>query len=186
VQQPVLIRENGAGYELIVGERRWRASKLAGKTEIPAIVRPMSDAQALEVMILENLQRQDVHPLEEALGYKALLDHPEPDKPKPTVESIAGKVGKSASYVYQRLKLAELVPRAQKDFREGYLTAAHAIDIARLQPADQRRALEFCHTGPYGQRNSRRRRRIGSSGSGSRRTCSSTWTKLPSISPMPS
>ena len=152
VQQPVLVRpvDPPAGkvtHELIVGERRWRASKLIDFHSIPAIVRPMSDRQALEVMILENLQRQDVHPLDEALGYKALLEQaPDPKQPKPTVESIAAKVGKSESYVYQRLKLAELIEPAQKKLRDGFITAAHAIDIARLQPDDQKRALEFCST----------------------------------------
>ena len=153
VRQPVLLRPNGGPgkFELVCGERRWRASQLAGKQDIPAIVDPnLSDREALEIGILENLQRQDVHPLDEALGYQVLLQVK--DVVPATVESIARKVGKSVSYVYQRLKLAELVPKAQDDFRSGFISAAHAIDIARLQPADQARALEYCHKTDWGQK----------------------------------
>jgi len=153
VRQPALLRPNGSPgkYEIVCGERRWRASKLAGKDTLPAIVDPsITDEQAIEIGILENLQREDVHPLDEALGYKTLLEQKQPTEKKVTPESIAAKVGKSASYVYQRLKLAELSKKGQEDFRTDFITAAHAIDIARLQPEDQARALEFCHRSEYG------------------------------------
>ena len=155
VRQPALLRPNGSAgkYQIVCGERRWRASKLAGKDTLPAIVDPsITDQAAIEIGILENLQREDVHPLDEALGYKTLLEHTNPTEKKATPETIAGKVGKSASYVYQRLKLAELCKKGQDDFRAGFITAAHAIDIARLQPDDQARALEFCHGDRYQNR----------------------------------
>lgn len=146
VRQPVLVRPNGSPgkYELVVGERRWRASKIAGKPEIPAIVDPnLTDAQALEIMVIENLQREDIQALDEALGYQALLKQ---DKAS-TVETIAAKVGKSTSYVYQRLKLTALIPAAQDALRDDRITAGHAILIARLQPPDQMKALtESCST----------------------------------------
>lgn len=148
VRQPALLRPNGSPgkYEIVCGERRWRASKLAGKDTLPAIVDPsITDQDAIEIGILENLQREDVHPLDEAIGYKTLLEQKNPTEKKATPETIAGKVGKSASYIYQRLKLAELSKKGQEDFRAGFITAAHAIDIARLQPDDQARALEYCH-----------------------------------------
>jgi ParB family transcriptional regulator, chromosome partitioning protein len=95
----------------------------------------------LELAVIENLQRENVHELDEALGYKTLM------KQNPelyTVENIAAKVGRSVSYVYQRLKLAELTPNVQAAFNAGKLTAGHAIEMARLQPKDQERALAEC------------------------------------------
>src|SRR6185295_5813673 len=95
--------------------------------------------QALEAQVIENLQRQDVHPLEEADGFKALLG-----KGKYDVDTIAKKIGKSASYVYMRLKLTELVEPAQKAFLEEQISAGHAEKIARLPEPDQKEALKLC------------------------------------------
>lgn len=163
VLQPVLVRPKGDRYELVVGARRLRAAKLVGLTEISAVVNDyLTDAEALEIQIIENLQRQDLGALEEALGYKALLESkPAAGDPKHAVESIAARVGKSISYVYQRLKLAELVPAMQKLLEEGWLTPGHAIDVARLQPADQEKAAHFCTHGSsfadgYGDENHKR------------------------------
>ena len=117
VQQPIVVRPlPGQGgprggvtdkFEIVVGERRVKASKLAGRSEIPAMVRPLSNAAALEIMVIENLQREDVHPLDEALGYQALMKKSSdseaedlPGAPRHTAESIAAKVGKSVGYVY--------------------------------------------------------------------------------------
>jgi ParB family chromosome partitioning protein len=145
VLQPVLIRPVAAGgFEIVCGERRWKASKAAGKHTIPARIVKLTDAEALELAVIENLQREDVHELDEANGYKALI------KQNPelyTVETIAAKVGRSPSYVYQRLKLAELTPSVQAAFYEGKLTAGHAVEIARLQPKDQEQALRECFPG---------------------------------------
>jgi len=145
VLQAILIRPvNSDAFEIVCGERRWRASKGAGKETIPARIVNLSDGEALELAVIENLQRENVHELDEALGYKALI------KQNPelyTVENIAAKVGRSVSYVYQRLRLAELTPNVQAAFYAGKLTAGHAIEIARLQPKDQERALEECFPG---------------------------------------
>jgi ParB/RepB/Spo0J family partition protein len=142
VLQPILIRPvNSNGYEIVCGERRWKASKAAGKESIPARIVNLSDGEALELAVIENLQRENVHELDEALGYKALI------KQNPelyTVENIAAKVGRSVSYVYQRLKLAELTPNVQAAFYASKLTAGHAIEMARLQAKDQERALAEC------------------------------------------
>jgi ParB/RepB/Spo0J family partition protein len=150
VRQPILVRPDPMGkgdkkYELIVGERRWRASKLAGKPDIPAIVDVLSDREALEVMVIENQQRQDVSPLEEARGYQALMNLGADDKaPVHTAESIAAKVGKSVGYVYARMKLIALIPAAAEALDQGAITAGHAVLIARLQPMDQVKALFAC------------------------------------------
>lgn len=139
VLTPLLVRPNSKGYEIAAGHRRYRAAKLAKLSEVPCVVRELSDASFLEIMTIENLQREDIHPLDEALGYQALID-----KTGMEVEAIAAKVGKSESYVYQRLKLAALIDKAQKAFLDDKITAGHAILIARLQPKDQKEALEYC------------------------------------------
>jgi ParB family chromosome partitioning protein len=145
VLQPILVRPvNASGYEIVCGERRWRASIAAGKNRIPARIVNLNDAEALEFAVIENVQRESVHELDEALGYKALIKQ---DPALYTVETIAAKVGRSPKYVYGRLKLAELTPNLQKAFYEGKLTAGHAMEIARLQPKDQEWALSECFPG---------------------------------------
>ena len=145
VLQPILLRplpEGEAGtYELVAGTRRYRASKLAKRENIPATVRELTDAEALELQVIENVQRVDVHPLDEAQGYVALIEL-QPDTY--TVESIAARVGRSPAYVNGRLRLIQLIPEARQAFYEDKLTVAHAFEIARLQPNDQRRALQEC------------------------------------------
>jgi ParB family chromosome partitioning protein len=145
VLQPVLLRplpEGEAGtYELVAGTRRFRASKLAKRESIPATVRELTDAQALELQVIENVQRVDVHPLDEAHGYAALVEL-QPDTY--TIESIASRVGRSPVYVSGRLRLIQLIPEAKQAFYEDKLMVAHAFEIARLQPYDQRRALQEC------------------------------------------
>lgn len=156
VQQPIVVRPDGNKqdrFEIVVGERRFRASKLAGKSDIPALINPLSNAAALEIMVIENLQREDVHPLDEALGYEALMKKaseadPElgelPGAPRHTADSIAVKIGKSKEYVYARLKLLALVPAGREAFQADRITAGHAVLIARLQAPDQVKALAAC------------------------------------------
>jgi ParB family chromosome partitioning protein len=145
VLQPILLRPLPGGeagtYELVAGTRRFRASKLAKRESIPATVRELTDAQALELQVIENVQRVDVHPLDEAQGYAALIEL-QPDTY--SVESISSRVGRSPAYVNGRLRLIQLIPEAKQAFYEDKLTVAHAFEIARLQPNDQRRALQEC------------------------------------------
>ncbi|MGH9829846.1 MAG: ParB/RepB/Spo0J family partition protein, partial [Blastocatellia bacterium] len=145
VLQPVLVRQhpNGApdAYELVVGSRRYRASRLARRETIPATIRKLTDTQAAEIQLIENLQREDVHELDEASGYAALLNL---DPGSYTVEVIARKVGRSPAYVNGRLQLLSLVDEAKQAFRAAKLTVSHAFEIARLQPRDQRSALREC------------------------------------------
>jgi len=148
VLQPVLVRPLPADpqgtYELVAGARRFRASRVAGKESIPATVRELTDAECREIQLIENLQRADIHELDEALGYRALRDlNPE----LYTVETIAAKMGKTSKYVYGRMKLVDLIPTVQTAFYEGRLTVAHALEIARLQARDQERALAECFPG---------------------------------------
>jgi ParB family chromosome partitioning protein len=145
VLQPILVRPLPSGepeaFELVAGARRYRASKLAGRATIPASIRELTDAECLELQLIENLQRADVHELDEARGYAALMQL---QPGTYTVESLAEKIGRSEKYVYARLRLAHLVDEIQQAFYVGKLTVAHAFEIARLQPDDQRRALAEC------------------------------------------
>lgn len=147
VLQPVVVRlwppsrkpPKGAAdplYELVVGERRWRAARIAGLEEIPATVREMTDDQVAEVQVVENLQRSDLHPLEEAEGYRQLMAK------RYDVARIAERTGHGVRYVYDRVKLLSLTKDAQKVFREGRITIGHAIVLARLSPADQARVMD--------------------------------------------
>src|SRR5258708_18767893 len=144
VLEPVLVRPltNGkAGtYELVFGSRRYRASKLAKRETIPATVRELTDAESLELQLVENVQRADTHELDEAQGYADLLTL----QPSSTVETIAAKVAKSPAYVNGRLQLLKLIDEAKQAFRAAKLNYSHAFEIARLQPKDQQRALQEC------------------------------------------
>src|SRR6185295_4746499 len=145
VIQPIVVRPNSqwktaaaaaCRWEIVAGERRWRASKIAGLTTILAIARDLGDKAVLEIQIVENLQRAEVHPIEESRGYAQLIQTHgyEP-------EAVAAKIGRSVSYVYQRLKLKELVREAQDLFLGGIINAGHAILIARLTPDEQREVI---------------------------------------------
>lgn len=140
-------------YELVAGERRWRACQLAGVAEIPAMIRPMTDAQALEAQVIENLQREDVTELEEAEGYQILME---------TVginaDEVGQRIGKSRSYVYGRLKILNLCEAGRQALREGKLDFSCGLYIARIPNEQlQLKALEWA-TDPdyYGERPSAR------------------------------
>lgn len=145
VLQPVLVRPVEGGepgfYELVAGARRFRASRLAEQETIPASIRKLTNTQCLELQLIENLQRADVHELDEARGYQALI-RLEPETY--SVEVLAEKVGRSEKYVYSRLRLTHLVEEVQAAFYSGKLSVAHAFEIARLEPNDQRRAFAEC------------------------------------------
>jgi ParB family chromosome partitioning protein len=145
VLQAVLVRPHPNGtpdaYELVVGSRRYRASKLARRETIPATIRELTDAESAEIQLIENLQREDVHKLDEASGYAALLLL---SPNSYTVETIGLKVGRSPAYVNGRLQLLNLIDEAKQAFRATKLTVSHAFEIARLQEKDQQRALREC------------------------------------------
>jgi ParB/RepB/Spo0J family partition protein len=144
VLQPILVRPiNGKGtFEIVAGERRWRAAKIAGLAEIPANSRTLTDAEALECTVIENNQRSDLHSLEEAEGFEALLKCKHSDGRVYTADDIAAKIARSKSYVYQKLKLCELCEPARKAFYAGDLDFSRAILIARIHgEALQKKAL---------------------------------------------
>jgi ParB/RepB/Spo0J family partition protein len=137
VHQPILLRplpgdrvaetDRAVQYEIVAGERRHRACQAAGLDTIPAMIRPLTDAQVLEIQIIENLQRDDLLELEEAEGYEALMRHS-----TLTADQVGEKIGKSRSYVYARLKLLDLCPEARTALRQRTIPASVALLVARI------------------------------------------------------
>lgn len=151
VHQPILVRPLPADrveetslqkvrptHELVCGERRYRASGLAKKTTIPAMIRQLTDDQVLEIQLIENLQREDLTEIEEAEGYTLLMQHSSIN-----ADTLGEKIGKSRSYVYARLKLLDLSTECKQAMREGKIDSSRAILIARIPDAKlQAKALE--------------------------------------------
>lgn len=122
VLQPLLVRPLlSGGYQLIAGERRWRASRMAGLKEVPVIIRELSDSEAMEIAIIENLQREDLNPIEEAEGLQALID-----KCDYTQEQLAVSVGKSRPAIANALRLLKLPEEVRQMTKEGEISAGHA------------------------------------------------------------
>ena len=135
VLQPIIVRENASApglYEIIAGERRWRASKMAGLTEIPAIVFDGDELRAAQVALIENVQREDLNPVEEAFGYGALIE-----RFGLTQEQVAKQVGKSRSAVANMLRLLDLPDEALEMLKSGDITAGHARALLGLSDDDQ-------------------------------------------------
>lgn len=131
--QPVVVRRVGAGWQLIAGERRWRAARQAGLERIPAIVREATEAESLELALIENLLREDLNPMEEAEAYQQILR-----EFGWTQEQLAERVGRDRSTVANALRLLRLPPEIQEDLRAGHLTMGHARALLALtSPAEQ-------------------------------------------------
>ena len=127
--QPLTVREMPNGYyQIIAGERRWRAARMADLSDVPAVIIEADDKKAMELALIENLQRQDLNPLEEALGYQTLMN-----EYGLTQEEAAGRVGKSRPAVANALRLLGLCPEVQERVRKGELSAGHARAILQLK-----------------------------------------------------
>lgn len=136
VMQPILARPIGAGrYEIVAGERRWRAARMAGLTSVPALVREVADRQALAIALIENLQREDLNPLDEATGIKRLTE-----EFGMTHSEAAEAVGRSRAAITNALRLLELAPPVQELLREGKLDMGHARALLALPALKQ---IEF-------------------------------------------
>lgn len=135
VVQPLTVRETGSGYyQIIAGERRWRASRLAGLKDIPVVVIEADDRKTMELALIENLQRQDLNPVEEALGYQSLMADF-----GLTQEEAAKQVGKSRPAVANALRLLTLCPEVLEQVRTGALSAGHARAILMLKTDKQQK-----------------------------------------------
>ena len=134
--QPLTVRKLSSGYyQIIAGERRWRAARLAGLKEVPVVVIEADDRKAAELAMIENLQRQDLNPMEEAAGYRTLIH-----QYHMTQEEAAARVGKSRPAVANALRLLELNPTVQKQVAAGQLSAGHARALVPLSPIQQVKA----------------------------------------------
>jgi ParB family chromosome partitioning protein len=131
VLQPILVKRDGTRYRLIAGERRWRAAQLAGLTALPALVKDVDDREGFALALVENLQREDLTPLEEALAYRRLLE-----EYGYTQEALAQKLGKGRSTIANTLRLLDLPEEVQQQVHGGELSAGHARAVLSL-PASQ-------------------------------------------------
>jgi len=136
IVQPLIVREHAGRLELIAGERRWRAAQLVGLTEVPVIVRQADDRAVLELSLIENLQRENLNPIEEAQGYSQLVE-----QFRLTQEEVAAKVGKSRAVVANALRLLKLEPVLQSYIREGRLSVGHAKVILGLPSGKQQKLV---------------------------------------------
>ena len=139
IVQPLTVRQLDSGYyQIIAGERRWRAARIAGLSEVPAVIIEADDKKAMELALIENLQRQDLNPVEEALGYKSLMEDY-----GLTQEDTAKRVGKSRPAVANALRLLGLCPEVLEKLRSGELTAGHARAVLTVKtPKKQQEAAQ--------------------------------------------
>ncbi|HAL29653.1 MAG TPA: chromosome partitioning protein ParB [Coriobacteriia bacterium] len=136
VLQPILVRAHGAGYQIIAGERRWRAAQAAGLERVPVRVMAISDTEALALALIENLQRSDLNPVEEARGYRRLIA-----EYGMTQAELADRVSKSRSAVTNTLRLLDLPEDIQEQLYQGRLSAGHARAILSIPDDDRRHTL---------------------------------------------
>ncbi|MBA4541925.1 MULTISPECIES: ParB/RepB/Spo0J family partition protein [Thermoactinomyces] len=131
IVQPLVVRKSIRGYEIVAGERRFRAAKAAGLTKVPVVVREFTDDQMMEIALVENLQREDLNPMEVAHAYQKLMKHL-----SVTQEELAERVGKSRPHVANFLRLLQLPPQVQDDVSRGTLSMGHARALLGVKDAD--------------------------------------------------
>lgn len=136
VIQPIIVVKNGDRYKIVAGERRWRAAKSAGLTTIPAVIRNYSDSEVAQIALIENLQREDLNPIEEAVGYKTLID-----KFKMTQEDVSSKIGKSRSAIANSIRLLSLDEPIQSKLITGEITSGHARALLSIEDKQTRLIL---------------------------------------------
>ena len=127
VIQPLIVRESSSGYELVAGERRWRASRIAGLRKVPCIIRNFDDRQNAIVAIIENMQREDLNPIEEALGLKSMTE-----KYGFTQEQVSASLGRSRTYIANSIRLLKLPEEIQEYVSSGQMSAAHGRTIINI------------------------------------------------------
>lgn len=132
VFQPIIVKKSIKGYDIIAGERRFRASKMAGLDKIPAIIRDFTDEQMMEIALLENLQREDLSVIEEALAYKSMIEHL-----NLTQDELSKRVGKSRSHITNILGLLRLPGEVQQMVSDGRITMGHARALSKLESRDE-------------------------------------------------
>jgi ParB family chromosome partitioning protein len=147
VLEPLLVRPLEASkYEVVIGARRLKAARLAELESVPVRVKPMTDAEAIEAQVVENLQREDIHPLEESLGFRSLLELGEPVY---TIASITAREGKNENNDQGRNKLEDLIPPVAEAFLKDTITIGHALLIAKLPDSQQQEAFNAAFRGMW-------------------------------------
>ena len=136
VIQPIIVTKRGKRYEIIAGERRWRASKLAGLTKIPAVIREHTDKEIMEVSLIENIQRQDLNPIEEAVAFKNLID-----EYKMKQDDLAERVSKSRSAITNALRLLKLDDKVKAMLAEGLISTGHARALLAVEDKNKQQIL---------------------------------------------
>ena len=136
IVQPLLVRRRGEGFELIAGERRWRAAKIAGLERVPVLVKDVADKDLLEIALIENIQREDLNPIEEAQAYQRLIE-----SVGLTQEALATRVGRDRSYITNYLRLLRLPDDLQQLVKDGQLSTGHARTILGVAQEDLQRKL---------------------------------------------
>ena len=136
VIQPIIVTKRGKRYEIIAGERRWRASKLAGLTKIPAVIREYTDKEIMEVSLIENIQRQDLNPIEEAVAFKNLID-----EYKMKQDDLAERVSKSRSAITNALRLLKLDDKVKAMLAEGLISTGHARALLAVEDKNKQQIL---------------------------------------------
>ena len=136
IVQPLVVRRRDSGYELIAGERRWRAARLAGISRVPVVVKEVPDESLLEIALIENIQRENLNPIEEAQAYKKLIE-----TVGLTQESLASRVGRDRSYITNYLRLLRLPDDVQQLVKDGRLSTGHARTLLALEQVDLQRRL---------------------------------------------
>ncbi len=134
--QPVIVRRRGDGYILLAGERRFRAAREAGLKEIPVVVREDAGLIGFEIALVENLQREDLNPVDEAIAYKRLIK-----EGRRTQRSVAAAVGRSRAYIANSLRLMNLIPEALEALRTGVISSGHARAVLRVTDAEEQQAF---------------------------------------------
>ncbi len=130
--QPILVRSTGTGYQIVAGERRWRACRMLGMSEIPAVVKEFSDSETAQIALIENIQREDLNPIEEAAAYKELMENY-----NMTQEELSKTVGKSRSAIANAVRLLNMPEKVQELLRKGELSAGQAKAIAAAESEEQ-------------------------------------------------
>jgi len=136
ILQPLMVRRKGDRFELIAGERRWRAAQKAGIKEIPILVKDVSESEMLELSLIENIQREDLNPIEEAEAFKRLLE-----QFRLTQEEISRKVGKDRTTIANTIRLLKLPPEVKQSLAEGKISAGHARAFLSIEGVEKQRAL---------------------------------------------
>jgi ParB family chromosome partitioning protein len=136
ILEPLVVRRSDRGYELIIGERRWRAAQKAGLQEVPILVKEVKDGEVLELSLIENLQRENLNPIEEADGFRRLIDEFGLNQ-----EDLAGRVGKNRTTITNALRLLKLPPEVIEQLIQDRITAGHARAILSLETRERQKEL---------------------------------------------